>query len=76
MGFSRTWLKIFFNEQGIDSIDEWLNLGDDNANTLLRNIKKPGGGGQGEMIRFKVKINLHLTVFFISHKNRTSLSVD
>ena len=53
-----------------------MNLDDDNVNTLLRNVRKHNGGGHGEIISFKAEMNLHLTVFFVCHKNRISLSVD
>ena len=72
LGFSQGESDKILNGQGVDQIDEWLNLDDDDVKSLLRNIQKPGRGGQGEMISFKVEINLHLTVFFIRHKNRTS----
>ena len=53
-----------------------MNLDNENVKTLLHNIQKPGGVGQGETLSFKTEMNLHITVYFIGHKNRTSLSVE
>ena len=74
--FSQGAAEDIFNGQGIDSIDEWLNLDNDNVKILLQNVWKPGGGGQGEMISFKAEMSLHITVFFVCHKHRTSQSVE
>ena len=73
--FSQDASGDIFNGQGVDTIYEWLNLDNDDVKSLFRNIQKPSGGGQGEMISFKAEMNLHLTVFFIRHKHRTSGSV-
>ena len=64
-GFIQVASDKIFNWQVIDSIDEWLNLYNDYVNTLLRNVQKHGGGGQGGMISFKSEMNLRLTVFFV-----------
>ena len=76
LGFIQDAADKLFDGQEIDSIDEWLKLGYDNVNTLLWNVRKPGSGRQGEMISFKADINIHLTVFFVRHKNHTSWSMD
>ena len=54
LGISQYASDNIYNGQGNDFIDEWLNLEDDNVNTLRRNVRKPGGGKQGEIIIFKV----------------------
>ena len=76
LGFIQDADGDIFNGQGIELIDEWLNLEDDGVKTLLWNIRKHGGGGQGEIISFKAEINFHLTVFLVIHKHRTSRSVE
>ena len=76
LGFIQDTDDDIFNGQGIDSIDEWLNMDDEYVKTFPRNVRKPGGGGQGEIIRLKAEMNLQLTVFFIFHKKHTILSVD
>ena len=76
LGFIQNTADNIFNGQGIDLIDEQLNLDNDDVKTLLRNVQKSSGGGQGEMIIFKVDMNLHLTVFFVRHKHCTSQSLD
>ena len=76
LGFSQDADDKIFNGQGIDLIDEWLNLDDHYVKALIQNVRKPGGGGQGEIINFKVEMKLHLTVFLVCHKHRTSRSVD
>ena len=76
LGFSQDAADKIFNGQGIGLIDEWLNLDDDYVKTLLRNVWKPGGDRQYEMINFKEDMNLHLTVLFVHHKNHTGRSVD
>ena len=53
LGFSQDAADNIYNGKWIYLIDEWLNLDNDCVNTLLRNVQKPGGGGQGEMISFK-----------------------
>ena len=53
LGFSQDADDKILNGQGVDLIDEWLNLDDDNVNTVLQNVQKSGDGGQGEMISFR-----------------------
>ena len=72
LGFSHDKADEIFNGKGIELIDKWLNLYTDDVKTLRWNVKIPGGGGHGEMISFKTEMNLHLTIFFVCHKNRTS----
>ena len=76
LGLSQNAVENIFNRQGINMIDEGYNLGDDDVKTLIRNFRKPGDGRPGDMISFKEEMNLHITVFFIHHKNCTSRSVD
>ena len=53
LGFSNYAAVDIINGKGIDLIDEWLNLDDDNVKTVLQNVQKSGDGGQGEMISFR-----------------------
>ena len=76
LGFSQDAANEIFNGQGLDLINEWLNLDNNNVKKLLQKVQKPGGGGHGEMISFKAEMNFHLDIFFVRHKNRTSISVD
>ena len=76
LGFSQDLAEKIFNGKYIESIDEWLNLDNDDVKKLPRNFQKPGGVGEGGIISFKAEMNPHLTVLFILHKNRTSLSVE
>ena len=65
LGFVQDAADRVFNGQGIDLIDEWLNLDNDGVKTLLRDVLKPSSGGQGDMISFNAVMNLHPTVFFV-----------
>ena len=76
LGFSQDATADIFNGQGINLINEWSNLDDDNINTLLHNVRKPCGVRPGEMIIFKAEINLHLIFFFVCHKHCTSKLVE
>ena len=71
LGFIHNAADDIYNGQGINLINKWSNLDDDDVKTLLWNVQKLGSGRPCEMIRFKSKMNLHLTVLFIHHKNRT-----
>ena len=62
--------------QGIDSIDEWAKFDADDVTSLLRTVRKLGGGGNGEMISYKAEMNLQAAVLFIHHKHRTRRTVD
>ena len=62
--------------QGIDSIDEWAKFDADDVMSLLRTVRKLGGGGNGEMISYNVEMNLQAAVLFINHKHRTRRTVD
>ena len=53
-----------------------MSLEDEYIKILLKNVQKPGGGGQGDVISFKSEMNLRLTVLFFHNKNHTSWSVD
>ena len=44
LGFGQDADDKIFNGQGIELIDKWLNLDDDNVKTFLGNVRKPGGG--------------------------------
>ena len=72
LGFNQGVDYEIFTGKGIDLIDEWLNLENYDVNTLLRNVRKYGGVVQGEMISFKVEMNLRLSVFLVCHKHHTS----
>ena len=72
LGFNQGVDYEIFTGKGIDLIDEWLNLENDDVNTLLRNVRKYGGVVQGEMISFKAEMNLRLSVFLVCHKHNTS----
>ena len=76
LGFIQDAANEIFNGQGIDLIDEWLNLDNEDVKTLLWNVRKPVGGVQGEMISFKAEMKLHLTVSFVFLKRCASQSVD
>ena len=65
-----------YTGQGIDSIDEWANFDEDNVVSLLQTVRKLGKGGDGEMISYKLEMNLQAAVFFIHHKHRTRRTVD
>ena len=39
LGFSQDADDTILNGQGVDLIDEWLNLDDDNVKTVLQNIQ-------------------------------------
>ena len=65
-----------YQRQGIESIDEWENFDKDDVVYLLRSVCKPGGGRNGEMVGFKLELNLQLEMFYIHHKIRTSRTVD
>lgn len=76
LGFNEAAADEIYGGQGIDSIEEWENFDEADVKSLCRTVRKPGGGGDGEMISYKAEMNLQLAVFFIHHKHRTSRTVD
>ena len=52
------------------------NFDKDEKISLLCSVLKPGGGGNGEMVGFKVELNLQLVVFLIHHNIRTRRTVN
>ena len=75
LGFSTSAANNIYQRQGIDSINEWANFDRDEVFSLLRLVRKPGGGGNGEMVGLKAEINLQIAMFFIHHKIRTIRTV-
>ena len=67
LGFTETAADKIYSGQGIDSIDEWANLNENDVTSLCRTIRKPGGGGDGKTISYKAEMNLQAAVFFIYH---------
>ena len=76
LGFSTSAANDIYQRQGIDSVYEWANFDKDGIVFLLRSVRKPSGGRNGEMVYFKAELNLQLSVLFIHHKIRTNRTVD
>ena len=61
----------YISGREVESIDEWANFDKDGVVSLLRSVRKHGGGRNGEMVGFKAELNLQIAVFYIHHKIRS-----
>ena len=50
LGFSTSAANSIYQRHVIHSIDEWASFEKDDVFSLLRLVRKPGGGGNGEMV--------------------------
>ena len=66
----------YISGREVESIDEWANFDKDGVVSLLRSVRKHGGGRNGEMVGFKAELNLQIYVFYIHHQIRTIRKVD
>jgi len=82
LGFSQAAADEIYNNQGIDSIDEWKEMDEDSVATLCKVLRRPGGTAQGGganpgvMVSARAETNAKLAVFFIHHRVRVSRDVD
>ena len=52
LGLSASTTNDIHQQQEIESIDEWVKFDKDDVISLLRSVRKPGGGVNGDMVGF------------------------
>ena len=91
LGFTDTGPNMLTVDQGIDSITNLTDLDDDEVETLLKLLRRPGGtianpnaGAPGQpayinapgiSVSVRAATNLRLAVYYCRHKKRTSRTV-
>ena len=51
-------------DQGIDSVDELIELNDDRVETLCKILRRPGGGQAGHIVSLRAEESLKLAVYY------------
>ena len=89
IGFSAVARNYIVNDQGIDAVEEFRILSDEEVENLCKNVRRPGGtipnpnNGQGQPenipnpgipVSMRAESNLKLMCYYIRHKDRTSRS--
>ena len=78
IGFSSAAATLLTDEQGIDSLDEILNMKDANIENLCKVLRRPGGQNNsgnpdpGVKVSVRAEENLKLAAFYCRHQERVS----
>ena len=75
LGFSQDASVVVTGREGIDTLDEFRILSDQEVENLCRVIRKPGGGEDGNAVALRAKNNLKLACFLLKYKHYTSRTI-
>ena len=72
MGFSAAAAAVATGREGMNTLEEYFILTDEEVESLCRVIRKPGGDEGGEVVALRAENNLKLMCFYIRYMKYTS----
>ena len=81
LGFTQEAAAYIVNEQGFDSVDDYLLLSDEEATNICKITRHPGGQtadgepNAGLTVSLKAENHLKMLCFYLRHRRRTSNTI-